>query len=129
MSTLNPFVIIGSLMQTLLPAPVVTWLQGLVEGANRLLQGSPARAIGYGAAIVIYGVALIFDRIPDMTLEQALTTAVTAVTLLVGIVEAIRKYVFSPASVADLTGADVAKKVEVKAGTTTAIVVEPKGDA
>jgi len=100
--SLNPFAIIGELVRTLLPAPVVSWLEGLVEAVNRVLQGSPARAIGYGAAVVIYLVALAFDRIPDMTFEQAVTSAVTAVTILVGIVEAIRFYVFSPATVAKI---------------------------
>lgn len=98
--SLNPFAIIGSLVQSFLPAAVVAWLQQLVEAANRLLQGSPARAIGYGAAVVMYLVALALDRIPDMTFDQAVTSAVTAVTILVGIVEAIRHYVFSPATVA-----------------------------
>lgn len=100
--SLNPFAVLGELMRAVLPAPVVAWLQALVEQANALLQGSPARAIGYGAAVVIWLVANAMGRLPDMTFDQAVTVAVTAVALLVGVVEAIRKYVFSPATVAKI---------------------------
>ena len=67
-----------------------------------LLTKSPARAIGYGAAVVVYLVANAFGRIPDMTIDQAVYTATVVIGILVAVIEAIRHYVYSPATVEDI---------------------------
>ena len=58
-----------------------------------LTEREPARAIGYGAAGVIFFVALAFDRIPDMSADEAVATASVAIGTLVGVIEAIRSLV------------------------------------
>lgn len=74
-------------------------VSGILDKARELLRGEPARAIGYGAAAVIYLVALATDRIPDMTPDQALTAAVAAIGVIAGVIESIRSLVYSPATV------------------------------
>lgn len=67
----------------------------LLDKAATLLKGEAARAIGYGAAVVIYLVALAFDRIPDMPPEDALTAATAAIVTVTGVIESIRHFVYS----------------------------------
>lgn len=80
----------------------------LDKARGLLLQREPARAIGYGAALVIVGVvavsnALGFSRFGEnISLEGALVAAGTATTTVVSIVEFIRKLVYSPATVAEV---------------------------
>lgn len=82
----------------------------VLDKVRDLLKGEPARAIGYGGAVVVYLVANAFGRIPDMSFDQAVTLAVSAVALLAGFVETIRRYVYSPNTVSaiidDLLAAD-----------------------
>lgn len=80
-------------------------LRGLLDKAEDLLtQREPARAIGYGAALVIVGVSLAsnalgFTRIPDIDLPTALGLATAGIGTVVAAVEGIRKFVFAPATV------------------------------
>ena len=74
-------------------------ISGILDKVRELLRGEPARAIGYGAAAIIYLVAYAFDAIPDMTPEAALTAAVAAIGTLAGVIESIRSLVYSPATV------------------------------
>lgn len=67
----------------------------ILDTARDLLKGEPARAIGYGAAAAIYLVALAFDRVPDMTPEDALTAATAAIITITGVIETIRRFVYS----------------------------------
>lgn len=81
-------------------------LRSLLDSADTLLTGEPARAIGYGAAIVVVGVVAISNALGysrfgsglDLTTAVGLTT--TAVATVVGLVESIRHYVFSSNTVA-----------------------------
>lgn len=105
MTTLNPFAIVGAILRAITPKIVLNAIEPWLDRIRGLLTSSPARVIGYGAAVVIYLVALAFDRIPDMTFEQALVNTTFAITTLVGVIEAIRHYVFSPATVAKMVAA------------------------
>lgn len=67
-----------------------------------LLQGETARVIGYGAAIFVWAVAGMVGAIPNVPFEVALQLAITAIALLVAVVEGIRHFVSSPMTVADL---------------------------
>jgi hypothetical protein len=80
-------------------------LNDLAAKAEALLtEKEPARAIGYGAALVILGVSLVsnalgFTRIPALDLPTAVGDATLAIGTVVGIVEGIRRFVYSPATV------------------------------
>jgi hypothetical protein len=76
----------------------------LDKAEDLLTQREPARAIGYGAAIVIVGVSLVsnalgFTRIPAIDLPTAVGDATIAIATVVGLVESIRRFVYSPATV------------------------------
>lgn len=78
---------------------VIDTINGLSDRLLGLLQGEPARVIGYGAAVIIYLVAAAFKAIPDVSFEQAIGDATAAITMLVSVVESIRHLVFSPNTV------------------------------
>lgn len=82
---------------------VLSFARNLTDSVRNILRGEPARAIGYGAAAIIYIAAKASGRIPDQSPEEALTTAAAAITLLAGVVESIRHFVYSPFTVIDLT--------------------------
>ena len=88
---------------------LVLWLRdrivALVERLDAILRGEPVRAIGYGAAVVIYLVARASGKIADVSWPEAVGQATAAVAILASILETIRHFVWSPASVATLTGA------------------------
>lgn len=71
---------------------------GLLDAARNVLQGEPARAIGYGAAVIIYLVANVVGSIPDQSLDQSLVLAVGYVGMAASIVESIRHFVTPVAS-------------------------------
>lgn len=75
---------------------------GVLDTARNLLKGEPARAIGYGAAAIIYLVALALDAIPDMPPEDALIAATAAIATISSVIETIRHFVYSPATVASI---------------------------
>lgn len=74
----------------------------LLDKVDSILKGEPARIIGYGAAVVIYLVAKASGNIADQTPEQALVSATAGIVSVVGVIESIRHFVFSPASVAEI---------------------------
>lgn len=69
---------------------------GIVDRIRRLLTGEPLRAIGYGAGVIIWIVAGLSGRIPDVPIEQAVMQAGAASALLASVIETARRYV-SPA--------------------------------
>lgn len=71
-------------------------IKALLESVRGLLQGEPLRAIGYGAGVVIWIVAGVSGRIPDVPIDQAVVNAGAAAALLASIIETARRYV-SPA--------------------------------
>lgn len=85
----------------------------ILDKARELLRGEVARAIGWGAAIVIYLVALALDRIPDMSLDQALVSATAAIVTVGGVIEAIRRYVYSSPTVETIAQASADTGVPV----------------
>lgn len=71
----------------------------ILDTAHLLLKSSPVRAIGYGAAVVIWLVTNAFGVLPDLTWDQAVVAATSAIAILVTIVESIRSVVTSPTTV------------------------------
>jgi hypothetical protein len=86
----------------------VATARDLVDAADRLLQGEPARFIGYGAALVIVGVVAVANQVgvtrfgENVDLGTSLGLATAAIVTVTGVIESIRKFVFSPATVADI---------------------------
>jgi hypothetical protein len=81
----------------------------ILNKAEALLQGEPARAIGYGAALVIVGVSLVsnalgYTRIPAIDLPTAVTDATFAIATVVGVIESIRHFVTPVASLPSTDG-------------------------
>lgn len=80
-------------------------LHAIADKADALLQGEPARAIGYGAAVVVVGVVALanylgFARFGDnLDIATAVGLTTTAIGTVVTVIEGIRKFVFSPATV------------------------------
>lgn len=102
MTTLNPFAVIGALLSAFLPATVVAWIQSFIDKVNSLLQGETVLVIGNGAGVVIWIVAKISGRIPDVSLADATVQAGAAALLLNTVLVSIRKYVSSPKTVAKI---------------------------
>jgi hypothetical protein len=65
----------------------------LLNKAESVLSGEPARVIGYGGAVIIYLVAKASGQIADQTPEQALLSAGEAITMIVTVIESIRHFV------------------------------------
>lgn len=78
-------------------------VNALLAPVQDILTGEPARAIGYGAAAIIYVVAKLVGAIPDQTPDQALASATAGIAVVVSVVESIRHYVYSPNTVQQLT--------------------------
>lgn len=82
-------------------------ITALLDKVTDVLSGEPARAIGYGGAAIIYVVAKALGQIPDVSPEDALVQAGAAIAVVASLVESIRHFVYSPATVeaikADLT--------------------------
>jgi hypothetical protein len=98
--TLNPF----ALLLALLPAPVAAAVTALADKLRALLQGETLRAIVYGAAIVVWLVthiaeAMNIGNLQVVNLDTALAVATGAAALLT---ELARRYVYSPATVAQI---------------------------
>jgi hypothetical protein len=75
----------------------------ILDKADSLLTTEPARMIGYGAAVVVFLAAQVISYVkpgllPPVKFEDALGESAAAVTLLVLLVEAIRSFVYSPAT-------------------------------
>lgn len=82
-------------------------MTALLEKARGLLQGEPLRAIVYGAAVVVWLVtriaqALHIGNFQVVNLDDALLVATAAATALT---ELVRRYVYSPATVAAIVNA------------------------
>lgn len=78
-------------------------LRALLDKVEGVLSGEPARAIGYGAAVVIYLVAKASGKIADQSFDQAIISAGAGIGVVVGVIETIRRYVYSPATVDAMT--------------------------
>lgn len=105
---------IASFAAGLIPQAIKDACKPALDKIEALLQGEPARAIGYGAAVVVYLVAAAFNRIPDVSFNEAVADSTAAIALLVSVIELIRHYVYSPASAAALI--DAATPADVGAG-------------
>jgi hypothetical protein len=74
-------------------------ISAILDKARAMLSGEPARAIGYGAAVVVYLVAKASGAIADVPLDQAVLQTTSAIAVVVSVIESIRRFVYSPASV------------------------------
>ena len=86
----------------LVPESVGKFLNAVLDKAAALLEGETARAIGYGGGAVVFIVAKYVKAIPDVPLDAALLQAGIAVALVASLIEPIRHFVYSPATVAKL---------------------------
>lgn len=91
-------------------------IRKLLDLASGLLQGEPARAIGYGAAVVVYFVARASGQLDDIPLDQALILTAGYVATIAGVVESIRRVVYSPATVSQIVESIPASAVDGVAG-------------
>lgn len=77
-------------------------VSAILAKVSQLLQTEPARAIGYGAAVVVYLAARVLsDRGYvkfNLSFEDSIIAAAAALTLVAGVVESIRRFVYSPMS-------------------------------
>lgn len=80
-------------------------INDLLDKARAALSGEPARFIGYGSAIVVVGVVAVANQLgitrfgSNLSLTDALVGSTAAIATLTGLVEAVRRAVYSPASV------------------------------
>lgn len=58
-----------------------------------VLKGEPARAIGYGAGVIVYFVARASGSIDDLTVEESILLTAGYVTTIAGVIESIRHLV------------------------------------
>ena len=84
---------------------IIAFLTDLQAKALALLQGEPLRVIVYSAALVVLVVGHVaaflgYQGIPEVSFDTAVATATIAAGALV---EALRRFVFSPATVAAIT--------------------------
>jgi hypothetical protein len=98
-STINPFVIIGQVLTAILPKALVDQIQGFIDKVTNLLQGENVLVIGNAAGLIIYFVAKVSGKIPDLTLQDAILQAGTAIVLLNTVLLFIRQNVYSPKTV------------------------------
>jgi len=75
-------------------------INNVLDKVEDIINGEPARVIGYGGAVIIYLVAKAVRFIPDQTPEMALTQAGSALLFVGTLVESIRHSVYSPNTVA-----------------------------
>lgn len=68
-------------------------VNGILDKVSELLAGEPARAIGYGGAVIIYLVAKAVGAIPDESPDEALAQAGAAIVVVASFVESIRHFV------------------------------------
>lgn len=80
-------------------------VEGALDVVEHALLGEPARFIGYGAAVVIVLVVALANQLgftrfgANIDLVTALGLAGGAIAAIVGVIESIRKFVFSPNTV------------------------------
>jgi len=112
----------------LIPVRFRATINRVLDLARDLLQGEPALVIGNGAAVVIYLVAKFMGAIPDQTFGDALASATAGIATVNAVLLTIRKYVYSPATVAKIVltpPSDVGPvKAAVEAGAGDAVVAE-----
>lgn len=92
---------------------LLAFTRSLLDAATRLLQGEPLRAIGYGAAVVIFIVTNASGRFEDVPFDTAITLATTATATLIGIIETARRFVYSPNTVTQVTNAALQRGVDI----------------
>lgn len=75
-------------------------VSAILAKVSKLLETEPARAIGYGAAVVVYLAARVLSERGyvqfNLSFEDSIIAAAAALTLVAGVVESIRRFVYSP---------------------------------
>lgn len=77
------------------------FITAILDKTSNLLKAEPARAIGYGAAVVLYLVVRVLNakgyvQFGQLTFEESIVATLAAMTVISGVVESIRRFVFSP---------------------------------
>jgi len=101
-SALNPFAILGTILTTILPAPLIVRINDLLDRVRGLLAGEYLRLVIYGAAVVVYLTTHILQtlnigHLPAVNLDAAIAIVTVAAGLLT---EYLRTKVSSAATVA-----------------------------
>lgn len=65
----------------------------ILNKARDVLSGEPARAIGYGAAVIVYLVARASGSIEDIPLDEAIVLTAGYVATVAAVIESIRRLV------------------------------------
>lgn len=72
----------------------------LLDKVSNILRSEPARAIGYGAAVVVFLVARVLGERGyvefNLSFEESVLAAGAALTVVASVVESIRRFVYSP---------------------------------
>lgn len=92
-------------IHNLIPESIRGPLNRVLDLLNALLLGETALVIGNGAAVVIYLAAKALGSIPDQTFEAAVTSATAGLLTVNSVLLLIRRYVYSPATVAKIVTA------------------------
>ena len=83
-------------------------ITSILDKVRNALNGEPVRFIAYGSAIVVVAVVAVANAAgitrfgSDLSLGDALIGSTAAIATLSGLVEAVRRAVYSPNSVNDL---------------------------
>ena len=93
-------------------------IASLLERADHLLTGEPARLIGYGATAVVCGVVLIsnalgFTKFGSVDPVTAFGVVTAALTTVVTVIESIRRSVYSPNTVVGIAEASAVQGVPI----------------
>ena len=99
MDSLKPLI---EFVRGMVPENVKAAVNKALDLIGAALQGEPVLVIGNGAAVIIYGVAKVMGRIPDLSFEDSLKDAGTAIVLLNSAFVAIRSVAYSPKTVAQI---------------------------
>jgi hypothetical protein len=117
------------ILSSVIPANVQAAINWAIDKIDSLLKGETALVIGNGAAIVLYFVAKAFGKIPDMSFEDALAAGGVAIVTINSVLLTIRKYVYSPATVAAIVASPPTAAGPIAAAVDAGVTPEAIEDA
>jgi hypothetical protein len=81
---------------------LVLKVRGFLARLGDALSGEPARVIGYGAALIVYFIANMSGRIPDVSFDEAVIRTTAALAIVSAVIESIRKVTYSKNAVGQI---------------------------
>lgn len=120
-----------TILRSILPAPILAFLDRLAGLVQRLLQGEPLRLVTVGGAVVVTLVTHIADIVwPGHIRVVDVDTAIVVATTAAGVVaEVARRWVYSPATVARLKNEHEQELEDVARAAFQAGATTPNGPA